>query len=44
MNARITPSLFCISTRLAILWAGLGIRYNIIVSFGSSHLVQLVKE
>lgn len=41
---KITPTMFCVSTKLAVLWAGLGIPFEIVVSFGNSHLIKLVKE
>jgi hypothetical protein len=38
---RLTKHFYCISTRLAILWAGLGIPFTIIASFGQNHLIHL---
>lgn len=38
---KVTPTLFCVSTRLAILWAGLGIPFTIVASFGQTHLIKL---
>ena len=36
-----TPVLFCISTRLALTWAGADCRFDIVASFGNSHLVRV---
>lgn len=41
MNLKLTPTLFVISTKIAIVWAGLGIPFAIIVSLGQHHVIHL---
>lgn len=41
MNLKLTPTLFVISTKLAIVWAGLGIPFTIIASLGQHHVIHL---
>lgn len=41
MNLKLTPTLFVISTKLAIVWAGLGIPFAIIASLGQHHVIHL---
>lgn len=33
--------MFCISSKLALTWAYLGIDFDVVASFGRSHLVKL---
>ena len=35
--------LYCISLKLALVWAGLGIKFDIEQSFGTSMLVKVLK-
>lgn len=38
---RITPTLFYISTRLALVWAAIGVPYSIVFSVAGHHLIHL---